>query len=185
MVFKWPMHKGKKKEFEFKCSECDEVHTGSPSFSHNHPALVYSIPEEERENRLYLTDDLCVVDDKHFFIRVVLEVPIIGMDDPFTWGVWVSQSEENFMSYQNSFGADQSGNTTFGWLVANVAYYSTNDSNGFYETLKCDVHWREKGKRPYITLHEVKHELFEDQQNGISWNKAIEIAQIVMHPKAG
>ncbi len=184
MAFKWFAVSGKKKEFEFRCSDCGELHKGSPSFPHDYPCLVYSIPEEERESRLYLTDDLCVVDEKHYFIRVILEIPIIDTEKPFTWGVWVSQSEDNFMTYQETFGTDQSAVITFGWLTINLPYYLTRDSKGFIENLKCDVHWAIKGQRPHIIIHEIEHELFTDQNQYISWDKAIKIAQLAMHPKA-
>ena len=183
MAFKWFALNSKKKEFEFVCSECSEIHKGSPSFSHRLPAYALDVPDSEQDERLYSTDDVCIVDEKHFFIRVILEIPIIGTNDPFTWGVWVSQSEDNFMQYQETFGTDQSAMNTFGWLTVNFPYYLTRDSNGFIENLKCDVHWGVKGQRPHLIICETAHELFADQHEGISWDKAVKIAQLSMHPK--
>jgi hypothetical protein len=43
-----------------------------------------------------LTSDRCVIDDEYFFIRGLVEVPVIDSDGPFAWGVWVSLSKANF-----------------------------------------------------------------------------------------
>jgi len=111
-----------------------------------------------------------------------LEIPIIGIEAPFTWGVWVSQSEEKFNEYYNDFGTDQSSFLSFGWLPANLPYYISLDEDGYVESLACDVHGRGEGTRPIIYLHESDHKLFKDQKLGISWDKAIEIATLCMHP---
>ncbi|MCF6275878.1 MAG: DUF2199 domain-containing protein [Robiginitomaculum sp.] len=183
MAFKWFALNNKKKEFEFMCSECSDIHKGSPSFSHRLPAYALDVPDNEHNERLYYTDDVCVVDDEHFFIRVILEIPIIEVEDPFTWGVWVSQSEDNFMQYQETYGTDQSATNTFGWFTVNLPYYKALDSNSFLESLECDVRWGVRGQRPHLNIYETKHELFTDQNESISWDKAVKIAQLAMHPK--
>ena len=40
------------------------------------PTYYLMVPAAEREQRCWLTDDLCVIDQKQFFIYGSLEVPI-------------------------------------------------------------------------------------------------------------
>jgi hypothetical protein len=54
------------------------------------------IPESERDARGKLDSDVCMIDDKDTFVRGCLEIPIIGREDCFIWGVWVSVSKASF-----------------------------------------------------------------------------------------
>ncbi|MDA1055511.1 MAG: DUF2199 domain-containing protein [Planctomycetota bacterium] len=47
-------------------------------FGADAPALYYNISERERESRCDLTEDLCVIDEEHFFIRDCLRFPRRG-----------------------------------------------------------------------------------------------------------
>ena len=178
-----------KKEFSFVCSDCGDEHTGSPSFSYQYPRQYFDVPEEFRGEYVTTSDDLCRIKpfpngvNQHtsWFIRVILEVPIIGVEAPFTWGVWVSQSEDKFGEYCDGFGTDQSLFESFGWLSVNLPYYKSLDDDGFLESLACDVHGRGEGTRPIIYLHEIEHQLYKDQVYGITWDNAVEIATICMH----
>lgn len=63
----------------------------------------------------------------------------------------------------------------------NLPYYKSLDKDGYIESLPCDVQGREEGTRPIIYLHRSAHELYKDQEKGILWDKAVEIAQLCMH----
>ena len=72
--------------FAFKCSKCDELHEGSPSFGFAAPVPYTWLSEQEREEWAELTDDLCVIarpEGKQYFVRAILEVPIHGVEEPF------------------------------------------------------------------------------------------------------
>ena len=173
--------------FEFRCAECGELHRGSPSFSHKLPEHVFDVPEDERVLRVTSTDDICIIrpsaDDRDerttFWIRTILELPIHGVPEPFTWGLWVSQSEEAFERYVDTFDDDQSDDGSFGWLPVHMAAYRNPD--GSWPMLKCDVSWGPIGKRPELRLWECDNQLYIDQRDGISWERAIEIATPLMH----
>jgi hypothetical protein len=49
-------------------------------------------------------------------VRGLLEMAIAGATEPFLWGVWLTQSEDSFMRYLETFDYDQSGTSSFGWL---------------------------------------------------------------------
>jgi hypothetical protein len=68
--------------FRFKCSACGEWHEGMPTFGTDAPLYLSAIPEQDREMRCALTSDTCTVDQKFFFVRGCLEIPVEGAMEP-------------------------------------------------------------------------------------------------------
>lgn len=177
------------RRFEFRCACCGKIHRGSPSFSLHRPEHIFDVPEADRPRRVQADDDLCIIhpadgegeEQAGYWIRATLEIPIHGADDPFCWGVWVTQSRASFDRYVQTFDEDQSGDGSFGWLPVHMQYYRSAD--GSWPWLECDVNWGVRGQRPQIVLRECDHQLYRDQRDGISWDKAIEIAAPLMHGK--
>jgi hypothetical protein len=56
-----------------------------PTFATDAQLDLYAIPEEEREQRFVLQSDTCVIDDKLFFVRGCIEIPVDGANEPFIW----------------------------------------------------------------------------------------------------
>lgn len=169
------------KVFEFRCGDCGEMHRGSPSFGYNKPPLYFTVPETERSERVQLTADTCAIDDDTYFIRGLLELPIHEVDEPFAWGVWVTQSHDSFTRYVETFDQDQSGDSSFGWLAVTMPGYIEISEDREPVTLACDVEWRSSGQRPLIVPQECDHPLYNDYVNGMSWERAIDLARQVMH----
>jgi hypothetical protein len=69
--------------FGFKCVTCGEYHVGMPSFGWDYPVQYLLIPEEERERRIELSSEGCIIDEKWFFVRGCLEMPVGTMRSPF------------------------------------------------------------------------------------------------------
>jgi len=177
-----------RKQFRYKCAECGKWHSGSPSFSYQYPVYYFDVPEDERDRRVQVTDDLCQIepasDDADgaviYCIRVALDITIIGLDNPFTWGVWVTQSQESFARYVDTFDEDQSAEQSFGWLAVNMPFYNDAGPDEYLTSLECEVNWGPQGQRPTAHLWECDHPLAVDQRNGISWDKAVEIANLAI-----
>jgi hypothetical protein len=163
--------------FRFKCSSCDQIHEGMPSFGARAPLKYYDIPEIERPERCDLGSDECVIDGKHFFVRGCLEIPVIGENEPFTWGVWVSLSEASFTEWVKHFGDPKRSHIGpfFGWLNAWLKPYPDTMS------LKTHVHLRDNGIRPRIELEPTDHPLAIEQREGISVARVAEIYAQVVH----
>lgn len=180
----------KTKTFSFDCSECGETHTGSPSIYQKRPAFYLDVPESNRDELTIVSDDLCLVYNSHdkvksnatFGIRTILEIPIKNVTEPMMLGVWVTQSEDSFNKYLETFDSDQNDFSSFGWLQINQPYYESYGSDGFLTSLGCDVIGQTSGDRPKIYLHDCEHELFYDQKNGIDWEKAAMIYKLWIHP---
>ncbi|MFO0865350.1 MAG: DUF2199 domain-containing protein [Gemmataceae bacterium] len=162
----------------WKCASCGQWHDDLPlAFGPPAPAIWYTIPEAEREQRAMLSSDMCLIDEQHGFIVGNLELPIIGSDQRFSWDVWVSLSLPNFKRAFQLW--EQQGRESeppyFGWLSTHLP--------GYPETLhlKTMVHTREVGRRPRIVLEPTDHPLAIEQRQGITMSRVQEIAALVLH----
>lgn len=164
-------------DFEFECKTCGEIHKGMPSFVADKPLSYYDVPEEERAERCDFGSDDCVIDEKWFFVRGCIEIPVHGEKEPFIWGVWVSLSQENFAKWIENF--DSQGRSHigpfFGWLNAWLKPYPDTIN------LKTMVHLRDHGLRPLIELEHTNHPLAIEQREGISKERISEIYSIMIH----
>ena len=88
--------------YRYKCATCDQWHEGFPDMGYDGPVYATQVPAAERAKRVFLTTDICVVDDADFFIRGLLELPVIGTEESFSWAVWSSLSKANFMRYSST-----------------------------------------------------------------------------------
>ncbi|MGI9412100.1 MAG: DUF2199 domain-containing protein [Hyphomicrobiales bacterium] len=181
MGFNWfALGNGPVKTFEFRCSDCGEIHRGSPSFGYVRPMAYFTVPEDERADRVVIDDDTCVIDEDAYYIRGLLEIPIEEVEEPFSWGVWVSQSRESFERYLETYDDDQTGDGSFGWLPVSMPGYDRARPGQETEYLGCDVKWSSRGQRPLVVPHETDHPLYRDIVNGITWDRAVELARQVM-----
>jgi hypothetical protein len=167
--------------FSFVCSCCGKIHEGSPSFAFKAPDPYLQQSEEVRGNGK-LSSDLCTYEDEdgpHYFIRVVLEIPIHGIQDPYMWGVWVSLSEKSFTHYVETYDTPSLEYGYFGYLCNYLPYYENTYA------LASDVNVQLGGNRPKLNLHESEHALAVDFKNGISVARAQEIAEFCTHKNKG
>jgi hypothetical protein len=164
--------------FAFKCGSCGKVHEGIPSFGWDHPLQYLEVPKNERSRRCFLTTDTCVIDDEFFFIRGCLEVPVIGQEQVFSWGVWTSLSEKNFLHFQHLFNESQRAQhgPFFGWLCSHIWLYPDTLN------LKTMVHLRNDGIRPSVELEPTDHPLAVEQRMGITLDRVAEIYEKMIHP---
>lgn len=168
--------------FAFKCSCCGELHEGSPSFAFAAPDPYTWLTEEQKQRIAQISDDLCIIRHEErtdYFVRAVLEIPIHGANEPFTWGVWVSASQQSFERYVQTFDAPVAGDGFFGWLCNRIDLYPTDQSR------PSDVQIQLGGLRPKVMLHSSTNEtdqLVIDQLSGISVERAQSLAEKAMHP---
>ena len=166
--------------FGFECASCGQYHVGMPSFGWDYPVQYLAIPEPEREHRVDLSSDACVIDDRWFFVRGCLEIPVQDHDEPLSWGVWCSLSQENFLRYGELFDAvsREPDESFFGWLCSIVPGYPDT------QQLKTMVRVRPWPTRPFVELEPTDHPLAIEQRQGITAARARTIAQLVMHPES-
>jgi hypothetical protein len=166
--------------FEFQCDTCGEIHQGVPTFGWDCPISVFDVPPEERDGRVELGSDECIIDDKWFFIRGCIEIPIIGLEESFIWGEWVSISEENYEKFADLYNTEgrEKEPPFFGWLNHMPPSYP------FQELHKTMVYLQPLPARPKIELYLTDHPLSIEQRNGITVERLKEIVEIMLHPKS-
>ncbi len=163
--------------FSFICHHCRQVHEGMPSFGTDSPASFDAIPPHERNARCFLSADDCVIDGRWFFLRGLIEIPVAGEDEAFTWIVWASVSEASHRIWRDSREEPRRSHLGpfFGWLNTSLPFYP--------ETLelKCRVHLRDHGLRPFIELEPTDHPLAVEQRHGITGARVESFATALLH----
>lgn len=168
--------------FAFKCSCCGAMHEGSPSFAFDAPYQYSGLSAEEKQSLARINSDLCTITHEghtDYFIRTILEVPIHGVEEPFTWGIWVSLSEKSFARYVETYDDPDDDDVFFGWVCNIIPWYPKPEG-----ALPSDVRVQLGGKRPVVVLHcsdGDEHPLVVDQREGISVEKAQRIAEHLRH----
>jgi hypothetical protein len=146
----------------------------------NAPDAWNTLSPDAREHRGELTSDQCVIDDEKFFVRGLVEIPVLDGDGPFAWGVWVSLSKANFERAAALWHDPNrvSEPSCFGWFCNSIPAYPDTLH------LKTAVHTREVGLRPLIELEATDHPLSIEQRNGITVARVRSIAEKMHHHNA-
>ena len=163
--------------FAYTCSCCGKRHEGSPSFGYAAP-LYYEQLTHDEKNLATLSGDLCKIahpGGTDYFARAVLEIPVTGVTEPFSWGVWVSLSEASYERYTSTWKDHDESDSYFGWFSNQLPYYPDTTK------LKTQVRPRKGGIRPYLVLEDTEHLLANHFHNGIAVEEAQKIAEIAMH----
>jgi hypothetical protein len=164
-------------QYAWTCRCCGKQFDTLPlDWAFDAPAYWTSIPEGERATRGKLSSDFCTADE-HYFIRGCLQIPIIGSDQQFVWGVWVSQSAESFKRATELFDRDPDPDEAprFGWLSNEIHIYQPSTLH-----LKANVHFRPVDSRPRIELQPTDHRLAVEQRIGITLERVQEIIAAIM-----
>ena len=152
----------------WKCSSCEEWHYG-PCLDFSYDSPFYWTSEDEALN--LLDEDVCVIAGEDYFIRGVIELPIIGTSEMFRWGVWGSLSRENFekLTKMNDDPARVELPPMFSWLSNQIDEYPDTLN------LKMHAHIQEPGNRPIFELEPTDHPLSQEYYQGITPERVKEI----------
>lgn len=163
--------------FRFKCKSCDQWHEGLPAFGPPAPARYLALTEEERTTRALLGSDQCIIDDREFYVLARLEIPVVALTESFAWLMWVSLSKASYDAYDRSYewAKREHIGPFFAWIVEDLPLYPPTAG------LKSMIHLRNNGIRPRVELEPTDHPLARDQANGISIERAAEIAAFCLH----
>ncbi|WP_202845217.1 DUF2199 domain-containing protein [Luteimonas saliphila] len=161
----------------WKCSTCGEKLANQPLCFGSEAPWRTLVPESEFSLRVDLTRDQCVVDEKAFFIRGHIEIPIHDQPGSLSFSVWSSLSEKSFLHLSDRW-MDQSraGDPPyFGWLSSSIPTYPDTIN------LKLSVQSRALGLVPLFTVEPSDHPLSLDQQHGISVQRWHELVHGLQH----
>jgi len=150
---------------KWKCGTCDEWHTGPClDFGYAKPHYWTAGCEGRDTNGTFLNSDYCSIDGLDFFVRGVINIPIIGAGESFRWGVWGSLSRENLETLLRSDGdpEHEKPKPMFSWLSTDIPEYG-NTLN-----IKMHAHIQEPGTRPHFWIERSDHPLSLDFHRGIT-----------------
>ena len=165
------------------CRSCGDHHSGIFDLVCSKPE-AWPGSEEQSSNSLaatsshFLSEDFCVLNGEHYFVRSVLELPILGSDNGrFGYGVWATLSKRNFDIYWAAFDDGDMAvlGPWFGWF--------SNRLPGYPETnlLKCQVRPQNGRQRPLVELEPTQHPLAIEQRDGVTFDRLLEIYALNGH----
>ena len=163
----------------FDCRVCGRHHEVLPlSYSVKAPVAALAVPKDEIERRVVITADQCVIDGRFYYVRGRFALPVHGLDEPFIWGVWARLRPEDFYT-TNKRWTDPN-------RVDEPAYAGLLNSELplYGDTLNLPVHvvTQPVGRRPHFFVVNPQHPLAAEQREGISMERVIQIAEIMLHP---
>lgn len=167
---------------QWACITCQQAHEGLFALAAFAPDPWQGRESYEHNGAIrlegdFLSEDLCVIEGKHFLVRAVLEIPIIGMDEVFSFGAWSTLSRENFDKYLAGFdfGDYPDMGPWPGWLCNKLERYLDNDPVAVW------VAPQSNRQRPRLFVQNDEHPLAIDQDNGITPERALEIYAFYGH----
>src|SRR5438445_186927 len=114
--------------------------------------------------RLLALIHLCCISFSHpslaktgrFLVRGCLEVPVIGEQDPFVWGVWIDIGESDYQTFASAFGPCHRSH--FGPFAG----YLGNSLPTYPDTMNLVVvmHLRDHGIRPLVQVSSTDQSAF-------------------------
>ncbi len=161
----------------FRCSTCNQIHDSIPlSFAADFPDKYANLSEADREARALCSSDQCIIDDDFFAVRGLIEIPVIGQEEPFMWGAWATVVPQNFEEIQDSW-TEEGRERTRGPYRGRIANKLSQGLEAL--NLKCTIQLREVGSRPLFFIDEP-HLLATQQLQGISQHDAYELGKSLL-----
>ena len=130
----------------------------------------------------FLSEDFCILQGEHFFVRGVVEIPVFGIANSLGLGCWTTLSRENFDRYVDGFDTGYYGNVGpwSGWLSNRILPFMERESN----FLPSHVRPRAGRMRPLIDVAIDGHPLAAAQEEGISPEEVLAVYAIHGHSPA-
>jgi hypothetical protein len=167
----------------FVCSSCGLEHAGVPlSFAADYPDPYANLSLDDRDARAIAGSDQCIIDQREFYIRGCLELPILGADDVFLWGLWARVKEEVFDEIDDHWESQGKENSIgpYKGRLANALSIYPNTMNQ-----RLEIQIRPVGSRPLFILEELDNPLSVEQRNGITRKQAEEYACLLLRMAKG
>jgi hypothetical protein len=134
---------------------------------------------DDRDNRCIIGSDQCVIDQQTFYVRGLLEVPVLDTEQVFLWGLWCSVWEKDYDEISESWEEEGRENHR-GPFKARLA----NKLSVYPDTLNLQVTIKVKpvGERPLFFIDEEDHPLAVAQKGGMSMEETQHLVSCLLHP---
>jgi hypothetical protein len=163
----------------FVCSVCGEFHNERMlDIRLTLPDSIHELSTDERNRRARLSEDFAVLDERAFYLRGLVEIPIPELETRFAYGAWLQVDERDFRHLLEHWDDPDQG--SFDAVDATLA----NELAPYRDTAGLSARLRPVSADllPTADLVATDHPLAADQRNGISSARADELAAVVLHP---
>ncbi len=162
----------------FDCRVCGRHHDVLPlRYSVKYPLSAGAVPPEEVEQRVVITADQCVIDDRYHYVRGRFALPIHGLEEPFLWGCWVRISAADFYkTNQRWLDPERENEPPYHGLLNSELSLSGETRN-----LPVLVKTMAVGRRPHFFVTDPQHPLAVEMRDGIGMERVVEIAELMLH----
>lgn len=146
------------------------------SYSIKAPDPAIRIPAAQQASRVVLSLDQCVIDNSRYFLRGRILIPIHTLPDPFIYGLWAELSARDFYRTQQLWQTHGREATPPipAFLATELPHYPRTTN------LPIEIHTQPVGSRPQFKLLAPDHSLAHEQRNGISLDRARQIAEALL-----
>ena len=153
-----------------KCSCCGEmVPPTDIEISFRLPDEVAALSQDEQKQRVEATKSLCVLDEQRFFVRGLIPLKIIDVDDEYCIGAWVEVSADDFETINDLWEDDDCDrHEPFVGHIANEVPYSKQSMGCLVKVLLMVQ------TVPHFIIADDKCTLFAEQASGITAHRALE-----------
>lgn len=154
----------------FKCGYCDEWHDELPlDIAFKLPVSCFSVPGNEREERIWESKYFTKIDANKFFIRGLIYIPVNDHDEDFCWGCWASVTKEVYEFIWDNWELDTSGKSFKGILDIDIATYED------CKELEVVIHLHGEEEQPTFTISNALSKLGSEQEKGITTDRVLSI----------
>jgi hypothetical protein len=163
----------------YVCEICGQFHTGqyiSLAFDSPDP---YAAVKDNEGDRAHLGTDDCVIGNDECYLRGIIELPIVGLDEVFLWGAWARVWQKDYDEFAAHYDAAGREN-----LIGPYKVRLSNKLPGYDpETLnlQCTLKVQPVGTRPLLVIDEPAHPLATEQRNGITLTRARQLSAMARH----
>jgi hypothetical protein len=162
-------------EMGYYCSDCGKYHREIPmNYGAQSPIAYLNLLDKSVAE---LTQDVCIIEEKKFFIKGQIKIKVEGKEEPFSWNVWIEISKDDFEEEQEYWTEENR------FLRKPYAGILDTALNCYPNTigLKVTVQTQKIGLIPDVTIDETNHPLFFEQENGIDMSRVIMFAKRILY----
>jgi len=138
------------------------------------PEPIFQLPAAERAARAVVdpAGDFATLDGDQHFVRALIEVPIPSEEDVFGWGIWVRLTAADVQDVSARWTDEASTGHSYAGTLATAlpAYGETLGLRGVLTLRAVD-------KLPGFEVREPTHPLAVEQRDGITLERARELAE--------
>lgn len=153
------------------CATCGKKHSDLPAIGFDEPFYYQILNEKDKEEKALMNEDLCRIeydDQTDYFVRAVLQIPIIDHEQTLDYGIWVSVSEKTFKEYFIQIEEEKPEEKTYFGMISNWIGDYEIDTKGLHMNVETQL----GNIRPLLFPHESNHELVHNWENGITYEEA-------------